>query len=280
MRRIALLCGVFMCALAITPLAFGADTEVSLPKNLYGEILHHVRDDALILPENLGACAYALYVWEDAEEVCGDAHAQRFSAAAVALMDEEENAPVFGEMRGKIGIIRFSAFGEETHKNFMKQTLMLLEQGAEELRLDLRDNDGGSVDAALQILYLFAGEHDRFVTLRYRTKTEIYDAASMKTEFLLRYRPGILRDVPTVVWINSGSASASEMVAGAMQDWGYAVRGTVSYKKGIGQDFFKLSDGSFIRLTIFEFFAGNSKKKIHGIGVHPNASLQDEIREK
>lgn len=280
MRRLFLLCGVLICVTAIAPLMFGANAGASLPDNLYDEILRHVQNNALVAPKNPEACALALYEWKNAEEICGDAYAKRFSAAEVALMDREENAPVFEEMRGRIGIIRFNAFGKDTYDNLMKQALVLLEQhGAEELRLDLRDNGGGSMETALKILYLFAGEHDRFATFQYRTKTEIYDAASVRTEFKL-LSPGALRNIPTTVWINGESASASEMVAGAMQDWGYFIHGMVSYKKGVGQDFFGLSDGSFIRLITFEFFVGNSQTKIHGIGVIPNAPLPDKIREQ
>lgn len=280
MRRMTLLCGVFIGAMAITPLAFGAEIGALPPGNLYNEILRHVRDDALVLPKNPEACAYALYAWEDATESCGDEYAQRFSATGIAFMEEENAAPVIGEMRGTVGIIRFNAFGEETGEHVMQLALVLLERGARELRLDLQDNRGGTSGPDLKILYLFAQEHDRFETRRYRAKIKIYDTASVKAKFRLAYPPGILRNVPVAVWINSESASASELVAGAMKDWGYPVHGTVSYGKGTGQDFFELSDGSFVRLTTFEFFVGNSQTKIHGIGVSPNAPLPDEAREK
>lgn len=279
----------FIAGTALAPLAFGADVgtfrlfssagSANQADNLYDEIVRYVRDDALVLPENPEACAYALYVRQNAEKACGDEYARRFSAAEVALMNEEENAPVFWMMSGTVGIIRFSDFGRETAENFMKQAFVLLERGAQELRLDLRDNLGGESGPDLKILYLFAREHDRFETRRYRNKTKIYDTASVKAEFHLAYPSGILRDIPTTVWINGASASASEMVAGAMQDWGYPVLGAVSHGKGIGQTFFELSDGSFVRLTTFEFFAGNSQTKIHGIGVIPNAPLPKEMRE-
>lgn len=291
MRRGIVWCWLLIAGMALALPAFGADsgTLPTVPPptgfgnpagDVYGEIVRHVWDDTLVLPKNPEECADALYAWQNAEEACGDTYARRLSAAEVAAMNEEQNTPVLWGMRGTVGIIRFNAFGEDTNENVMARALFLLEeQDAQALELDLRDNRGGAVPAALKILYLFARERDRFATFRYRSKIEIHDAASVKTEFELTYPPGILRKIPTAVRINGESASAAEMVAGTMKDWGYSVHGTVSYKKGIGQGFFKLPDGSFIRLTTFEFFVGNSQTKIHGIGVIPTHPLPEEIRE-
>ena len=93
----------------------------------------------------------------------------------------------------------------------------------------------------------------------------------------LAREPGEFRNMRVVVLVNKGSASASEIFAGAMKDWGFPVVGYRSFGKGVGQTMFPLSNGSMLKLTTFEFLVGNSKTKINDIGVVPNYEISDPV---
>lgn len=83
-----------------------------------------------------------------------------------------------------------------------------------------------------------------------------------------------LSRINTVLLINNGSASASEILAGTMKDWGYPIIGEKSYGKGVGQEMFTLSDGSVLALTTFEFLVGNHQVVIRDKGVTPTVEVK------
>jgi C-terminal processing protease CtpA/Prc len=79
-----------------------------------------------------------------------------------------------------------------------------------------------------------------------------------------------------VILTSRVSASASEVIAGTLQDWGYKVIGETSSGKGVGQSVFPLIDGSSFSLTTFEFLVGNSLRRVHGIGIKPDIEIKWE----
>ena len=113
------------------------------------------------------------------------------------------------------------------------------------------------------------------MVVRERDQSAVYDTAYVKRELGLDREPGMFRDMRVVVLVNKGSASASEIFAGTMKDWGFPVVGTNTFRKGVGQKIIPLSNGSQLQLTTFEFLVGNSRTKINGIGVIPTHEVVD-----
>lgn len=250
------------------------------------EIRELVEEYMLHLPADIDACVRELYEEReenrDAEEHCGDKYARTYTADERLKRDGEvSRMPIVPILRAEKGILTIPTFFYKDPDMAIEQSMLdLLSRGATMLYVDLRGNDGGFVENALKLLYHFAREEDRFLTLRFRAREDIvYDTASVRKKYALKHPPGILREIPTCVIIDENSASASEIFAGVMKDWGYCVADGVSYKKGVGQSVFTLNDNLALSITAYEFFVGNSQTKIHGIGVVPNAPLPEEMRE-
>ncbi|MEO5362246.1 MAG: S41 family peptidase [Magnetococcus sp. DMHC-8] len=171
---------------------------------------------------------------------------------------------------GHIGYTRVVQFNE--------QTMPLLEQGLDELKreagkeglkglvLDLRNDPGGLLDQAVEVADAFL-EKGLIVYTKGRIpgKDMTFDA-----------RPGdLINGVPIVVLINAGSASASEIVAGALQDHHRAiVMGTNSFGKGSVQTIIPLSDGSGLRLTTAQYYTP-SGRSIQAKGIAPDIVVED-----
>lgn len=145
----------------------------------------------------------------------------------------------------KIGYIKLSRFSATTHSEFIKAAKKLQKEGMERLVLDLRGNGGGFLGEAVDIAdeFLPKGSLVVFTEGRFRAKTQ-YRAR----------KKGLLEEMPVVVLIDGESASASEIVAGALQD---NDRGTIvgrrSYGKGLVQEQVMLSDKSAIRITVARY---------------------------
>lgn len=137
-----------------------------------------------------------------------------------------------------VAYIGISTFAKNTAEEFVKAIKELGDVGS--LIIDLRDNAGGSLSAAIALTELFLDRGDVIVSTEGRNEHLRYEAS----------RRGTLRDLPVVVLINEQSASASEIVAGALQDHDRAVIvGHTSYGKGLVQRQMELFDGSGLRIT-------------------------------
>lgn len=185
----------------------------------------------------------------------------------------------------KIGIIAIRRFDGNVSGQFAEAVIDLAGKGAKSIVIDLRNNPGGLVSSVSALLGLFANKTDTILTYRYRYSREVmtfnkmpvwtrldYLRASMRIERALKIKS--LRGIPTVVLINNGSASASEIFSGTMKDWGYPVVGEKSYGKGVGQELIDLSDGSRLALTTFEFLVGNRQVVIRDKGVEPTIKVK------
>lgn len=146
----------------------------------------------------------------------------------------------------EIGFIRLNKFGENTFKEFMQAMEKLTKQGISKLILDLRGNGGGLLDQAINIADEFLDE-DKLVVY-----TE--GAHIQKSEYRCK-RPGIFENGKLVLLVDEGSASASEVLSGALQDWDRAtIIGRRTFGKGLVQEQFNLTDGSALRLTVARYF--------------------------
>lgn len=164
---------------------------------------------------------------------------------------------------GGTGYIRITEFTRVTPDQFREAFSALESQGMERLVIDLRDNPGGLVDSVCDTLGQILPEgvivytEDRYGNRRER---------DCEGESPI--------DIPLAVLINENSASASEIFAGAVQDYGIGTLvGTVTYGKGIVQNVFQLSDGSVIRLTVSHYYTplGND---INGVGISPDIAVE------
>jgi len=171
---------------------------------------------------------------------------------------------VKSRVEGKIGYVRITSFNEQTDKGLERAITKIKDEVGDELQgivLDLRNNPGGLLDQAIAV-------SDAFLD-----RGEIVSTRSRKPEETQRFnaRTGDLASgLPVVVLINSGSASASEIVAGALQDHSRAViLGTKSFGKGSVQTVMPLSGNGAMRLTTARYYTP-SGRSIQAKGVEPD----------
>jgi len=154
-------------------------------------------------------------------------------------------------MDAQTGYIRINRFSATTYREFMKALNTLLAAGMKQMVLDLRQNPGGYLDAATAIADELIGGDKLLVYTQGR--------ASEKEEYMSGQK-GKFENGKLVVLVDEGSASASEILAGAVQDWDRGVIiGRRSYGKGLVQEQFELGDGSALRLTIARYFTPSGR---------------------
>ncbi|MBI2949011.1 MAG: S41 family peptidase [Verrucomicrobia bacterium] len=163
----------------------------------------------------------------------------------------------------KIGYVRLTQFGEHTTSELQDAMKKLKAQGMEGLILDLRNNPGGLLDQAVKVCELFVPRGEPIVSTEGRAPQSQY-------KYISRGRDQYA-DVKIVILVNIGSASASEIVAGCLQDLGRAfVMGEKTFGKGSVQSIVPLQDGSALRLTTAKYYTP-SHKVIHGNGITPDS---------
>ena len=171
----------------------------------------------------------------------------------------------------KIGYIRLVQFGEKTSDDLETALKKLKDEGMQGLVLDLRGNPGGLLDQAVDVCEKFLPRGDLVVTTEGRNP-------SQNSVRKARGRGDELHNMPMVVLVNLGSASASEIVAGCLQDTKRAIiLGEKSFGKGSVQSILPLPDGSALRLTTAKYYTP-SHKVIHEVGITPDivVSLTEE----
>ncbi len=157
--------------------------------------------------------------------------------------------------------VRLNKWGSQTHQEFLTEYMKHSSAPIKGIILDLRDNGGGYLDAAVSL----AGEF-----LPRGTDVVYTEGRKMPRESYYSERDGLLRDMPLVVLVNEFSASSSEIFAGAMQDYDRAqIVGRRTFGKGLVQRPFVLSDSSVVRLTIARYYtpSGRSIQKSYAAGV-------------
>lgn len=177
---------------------------------------------------------------------------------AVVVMESVDSRMI----NGKIGYISISGFKENTYDQFKAALDALQKDGMKGLVLDLRDNPGGLVKSVYQIGEELLPEGTMVYTLDKKEKRD-----DLKCD-------GTYLDIPLVVLVNENSASASEILAGAVKD---TDRGTLvgmqTFGKGLVQRLFTLPDGSGLNVTIQKYYTPKGTS-IHGIGIEPDEVVQ------
>ncbi|MCK9604016.1 MAG: S41 family peptidase [Candidatus Omnitrophica bacterium] len=166
-----------------------------------------------------------------------------------------------------IGYIRLIEFTENTPADMNTALENLTKNNMNALILDLRYNPGGLLDVAVKVTERFVEKGKLIVSTKGRKE-------SQNLEFIAQY-PRPIIDLPMVVLVNEGSASGSEIVAGALQDYKRAIIvGIKSFGKGSVQTILPLSDGSAIRLTTSKYYTPLGRE-IHGKGVMPDVVVEE-----
>ena len=177
-----------------------------------------------------------------------------------------ESPTVNHEMKGEIGYIQITSFDDVTVHQFEEAYADLKVQGMKGMIIDVRSNPGGLLTSVLDI-------SRQILPKGLIVYTE--DKYGQKNEYTCDGENQI--DIPLVVLINGNSASASEILAGAVKDYGIGtIVGTTTYGKGVVQNIFALSDGSAVKLTISNYFTPNGNN-IHGIGVVPDVEVELDV---
>jgi carboxyl-terminal processing protease len=171
----------------------------------------------------------------------------------------------------KVGYIRLSQFMGRCAEDFAKALTALRDKGAKDLIVDVRNNPGGLLDASADIASNFVPKGGVVVSIdgRYKNTRKVFNSDGGEA-----WKGGL------VVLINEGSASASEILAGAVQDQGVGVIvGTKSFGKGSVQTILPLSDGASLRLTTAKYLTPKGRA-IHGQGISPDVVAEDEYLSK
>jgi carboxyl-terminal processing protease len=170
-----------------------------------------------------------------------------------------------------IGYVKLSQFQESTATDLSSALEKLKKEGMTSLVLDLRNNPGGLLSSAVEVSQQFLPVKKLVVYIKGRDG----DKAEYLTEEGMTSYP----EMPMVVLINQGSASASEIVAGAMKDWNRAVViGVQSFGKGSVQSIIPLSDGSGLRLTTAKYYTPKGTS-IQGVGIAPDIIVKLEAKD-
>lgn len=169
----------------------------------------------------------------------------------------------------EVGYIKVSKFSATTYDEFVQAMNKLTGQGMKKLLVDLRGNPGGYLDQSFKMASLFIPKGKKIVYTKSRVPefNEQYDSQG-----------GPYADIPLIVLVNGGSASASEIVSGAVQDWDRGlIVGENTFGKGLVQRQFDLSDGSAFRVTTARYYTpvGRLIQKPYDGGTYKNQLLEE-----
>ncbi|MCK5594927.1 S41 family peptidase [bacterium] len=172
-----------------------------------------------------------------------------------------------------IGYARIVHFNQKAAGELREEISSLLEKKIDGLIIDVRGNPGGLLDASVKITDMFLPKGKLIVSTKGRREGQ-------NVTFISQDKALYPTNMPLVVLINGGSASASEIFAGAMQDWHRGIiLGTKSFGKGSVQTVLPLSDGSGIRLTTAKYYTP-SGHCIDEVGLTPDVTLEMSKEEK
>ena len=175
------------------------------------------------------------------------------------------NVSEYVEIDGSTAIITVTRFDNDTGKLIQQEAAKFKDKGVKKVILDLRGNGGGYVSAAQDLLSLWIDGKKILEQKSLRYENSTTSAASGRA---------VLADMETVVLVNGSTASASEIVAGALQDYGKAtIVGEKTYGKGVVQNIFDLSGGTTLKVTVAAWYTPNGRS-INGEGITPDIVVE------
>jgi carboxyl-terminal processing protease len=201
-------------------------------------------------------------------------HQGEVEPVQLTVTREEINVPsvMFEMLDGNVAYIYITQFGDNTNSELGAVLEKVQQQNATGIVLDLRNNPGGNLQTVLDVASRFLEPGEVVLSVRYNDG---------RVEELKANSQNPATDLPMVVLVNVGSASASEVLSGALQDHGRAViAGQVTFGKGSVNYMVPLADGSAIYITAARWLTPNGKL-IEGEGIQPDYELnpsQDEVQ--
>ena len=181
------------------------------------------------------------------------------------VREKIETNPITSKMLEKnIGYLNLPSFDKDVSKKLKEKIDDLIEKGAKSLILDLRNNGGGMVDECTEITDLFLDKDKTIMTTKDK-KGNVQKSVTKNKK---------LYEIPLVILVNENTASASEILTGALKDNNRTkVIGTKTYGKGVIQSVFNLSDGSGLKITTAEYFTPNGIE-INKKGITPDIEVK------
>ena len=168
-------------------------------------------------------------------------------------------------LENNIAYIQIDSFDANVASNFEEQITSLINNGATGIIIDLRNNGGGIVDEATGIADLFLDKGETILITKSKKEN---NEEETKSE-----RDPIVKDIPVVILVNKATASASEILAGALKDnYGATIVGKQTYGKGVIQTLYTLTDGSGIKITTEEYYTPNHNQ-INEVGITPDIEV-------
>lgn len=217
---------------------------------------------------------------EDLTEVVSHIKGEKRTTVDITVLRGEENEEVtvtvtrdtiqaqtveYRMLEDNLGYIAVSEFDSVTYDQYQQALEDLQNQGMQGLIVDLRNNPGGNLSTVCDMLDLMLPEG-----LIVYTEDKDGNRQEMTSDDEHQF------NLPMTVLMNGNSASASEIYAGAIQDYGLGkIVGTQSYGKGVVQQIFDLKDGTCVKLTIAEYFTPNGRN-INGEGITPDVEVEYE----
>ena len=168
-------------------------------------------------------------------------------------------------LENNIAYIQIDSFDANVASSFEEQITSLMNNGATGIIIDLRNNGGGIVDEATGIADLFLDKGETILITKSKKEN---NEEETKSE-----RDPIVNDIPVVILVNEATASASEILAGALKDnYGATIIGKQTYGKGVIQTLYTLTDGSGIKITTEEYYTPNHNQ-INEVGITPDIEV-------
>lgn len=163
-----------------------------------------------------------------------------------------------------IGYLKISSFDQGSGSEVTKKVEELKEKNIESLIIDLRNNGGGIVDEAIEIADLFTEKDSTLLITKDKNENESISKAKKDKKI----------EMPIIVLTNENTASASEILAGALKDNNVAkIVGTKTFGKGVIQELLTMKDGTGLKLTTNEYYTPN-RNKINKVGIEPNEKIE------
>ncbi|MGN1327007.1 MAG: S41 family peptidase [Clostridia bacterium] len=167
-------------------------------------------------------------------------------------------------LENNIAYIQIDSFDSGVVEAFKEQITTLKNDGAKGIIIDLRSNGGGIVDEATGVADLFLEKNETILITKSKNEEE---------QITKSKNAPIITDIPVVILVNEGTASASEILAGALKDkYGATIVGKTTYGKGVIQTLYSLTDGSGLKITTDEYYTPNHNK-INKVGITPDVEV-------
>lgn len=180
--------------------------------------------------------------------------------------EEINNVSEYVNYDGDIAIVTVTRFDNNTGTEVQKEAAKFKEKGIKKVILDLRGNGGGYVSAAQDLLSLWLDGQLMLTQKSVHFGTEKMNTSSGKA---------ILKDMKTIVLVNGSTASASEITAAALKEYGKAtIVGTKTYGKGVVQKMYNLSGCGMLKVTVAEWLTPKNNNSINGEGVTPDVEVE------